>query len=173
MTSLFKTKRRIRAQLMSRHNMFRVLPAMILSLSLAGTPVSAQVTGNVETVQNMLQAYGLQVKRTKDQAGDPMLTSRLEGINFDIYFYGCTAGAQCESAQFSTGFDLPDGMALAKVNDWNRDRRYGKAYLNDENDPYVEYDINLSDDGVGTKNFDVSIEIWRSVITDFRNYIGW
>lgn len=173
MTSPFEPRRYIRARITSKPEMSRLLPAIVLLLSLGAVQSSAQVTGSVDIVQGMMQAYGIQVKRSTDQAGDPMLTSRLEGIDFDVYFYGCTLDAQCDSVQFSTGFNLPNGMTLAQVNDWNRDRRYGKAYTDDSNNPYIEYDINLSNDGVGTKNFDVSLEIWRSVITDFRNYIGW
>lgn len=147
--------------------------AAVLSLSLFPFGAPAQVLADPDTVQTMLETYGLKVKRGTDQAGGAMLSSRIEGTNFDVLFYGCQPQGSCDSIQFSTSFDLPNGLDAAQVNGWNRDRRYGKAYLDDQGDPILEYDINLDADGVGPKNFDSSIEIWRAVMADFRQYIGW
>lgn len=153
--------------------MFRLLSVAACCLSITATSLPAQVTGDVDVIQNLLETYGLKTKRGTDPAGDVMLTSRIEGISFDVYFYGCGKNAPCDSVQFSAGFDLPNGLSAEQLNSWNRDRRYGKLYTDDHGDPYLEYDINLDGDGVGPKNFDSSLEIWHSLITDFRNYIGW
>lgn len=153
--------------------MFRLLFVAVCSLSICATSLPAQVTGDIDVIENLFETYGLKTKRGTDPAGDVMLTSRLEGISFDVYFYGCGKNVPCDSIQFSAGFDMPNGLTPAQINEWNRDRRYGKVYVDDQGDPYIEYDINLDGDGVGAKNFDTSLEIWHSLINDFRTFIGW
>ncbi|MBD3785531.1 MAG: YbjN domain-containing protein [Sphingomonadales bacterium] len=132
----------------------------------------AQVVGDLDVVMNLLQDYGLKVTKDTDIVGDPLLSTRIEGTNFDVYFYSCDEGP-CQSIQFSAGFDLENPMSAGKINEWNRDKRFGKAYLDDEGDPYIEYDINLDYDGVGAKNFDDTIDLWRVVLADFRDFIDW
>lgn len=142
------------------------------ALTLSAMPVSAQVIGDADVIANLMQSYGLIVEQDRDDYGDPRLTSRLEGTRFSVYFYDCEQGS-CESIQFTAGFDLDTPMPLQRVNDWNRDKRFGKVYLDDEGDPYVEYDVNLDLDGVGARNFDDTLDIWRQVLTEFRDHIDW
>ena len=132
----------------------------------------AQVVGDPDVVMTLLQDYGLKVTKDTDKVGDPLLSTRIEGTNFDVYFYSCDEGP-CQSIQFSAGFDLENPMSAGKINEWNRDKRFGKAYLDDDGDPYIEYDINLDFDGVGAKNFDDTIDLWRVVLADFRDFIDW
>jgi hypothetical protein len=148
-----------------------VVPALALGL-LAALPVRAQVVADADVVRAFLEAYGLRVTSETDSSGDPVLSSRVEGTGFKVFFYGCDGG-QCESIQFSTAFDLDRPLTAAKVNEWNRDKRYGKAYIDDEGDPFIDMDVNLDFDGVGAKNFDDTIDLWRAVLSDFRDYIDW
>lgn len=132
----------------------------------------AQVVGDPDVIMNLLQDYGLKVTKGTDNVGDPLLSTRIEGTNFDIYFYSCDDGP-CQSIQFSAGFDLDNPMSAGKINEWNRDKRFGKAYLDDDGDPHIEYDVNVDLDGVGAKNFDDTIDLWRVVLADFRDFIDW
>lgn len=146
--------------------------SIVAAASLAAAPLQAQVVGDPDVIQNFLQSYGLQVSRDTDSSGDPRLSSRIEGTNFKVYFYGCKKGV-CDSIQFSSGFDLSKPMSAWKINEWNRKKRFGKAYLDDEGDPYIEYDVNLDFDGCGGKNFDDTIDLWRVVLNEFKDFIDW
>lgn len=148
-----------------------ILGALIAPLLGIGA-AQAQVVGDPDVVQNLMQTYGLQVTQDTDSVGDPMLSTRIEGTNFDVYFYSCEEGP-CQSIQFSAGFDLDQPMSASTINEWNRDKRFGKAFLDDEGDPHIEYDINLDHDGIGAKNFDDTIDLWRVVLADFRDFIDW
>ncbi|MBZ4023632.1 YbjN domain-containing protein [Rhodobacter sp. TJ_12] len=146
--------------------------AVALAALVGATPVQSQVVGDPDVIRSFMESYGLQVSRDTDNAGDPRLSSRIEGTNFKVYFYGCNKG-RCDSIQFSAGFDLRDPMSAWKINEWNRKKRFGKAYLDDEGDPYVEYDVNLDFDGCGGRNFDDTIDLWRVVLGEFRDFIDW
>lgn len=145
---------------------------MGLAMALGTLPAQAQVMGDPEVVASFLEDYGLRVARDTDSTGDPLLSSRIEGTNFKVYFYGCEE-FPCDSIQFSSGFDLAQPLSAMMINEWNRDKRFGKAYLDDEGDPYIELDVNLDMDGVGGRNFDDTIDLWRVVLSEFRTYINW
>lgn len=150
-----------------------MIRSTLLALSLLASPAGAQVVGDPDVIRTLMTDFGLIVEKDMDDSGDPRLTSRIDGTGFGVYFYDCTADTNCQSIQFSAGFDLENPMSMQMVNEWNRGRRFGKVYLDDEGDPYIEMDINVDFEGVGRKNFDDSLDIWRLVLSEFRDHIDW
>ncbi|PCD76511.1 YbjN domain-containing protein [Pseudothioclava arenosa] len=147
--------------------------ALALGFALAAPAANAQVMADVDVIAVFLQEFGLPTEKTVDPDGDPKIESRIEGTRFAVYFYGCDNGKECDSIQFSTGFDLKEPMTLEAANAWNRDKRFGKVYLDEDGDPYIEYDVNTDFDGIGSENFDDSIDLWRALLAEFRDYIDW
>ena len=49
------------------------------------------------------------------------------------------------------------------MNAWNRDRRFGKAYIDADGDIAIEMDVNLWG-GVTPKNLDDTFDWWRIVL---------
>lgn len=153
--------------------MTRWLFTLITAAALAAPAARAEmIEANPDQIAAAFTAYGLPVERGLDDAGDPRIDSRVEGVHFQVLFYNCEL-LECRSIQFVAGFDMEDGMAMSRVNGWNRGKRWGKVYLDDENDPFVEMDVNLDFGGVTSEGFDDSIDIWRLVIDEFKDYIDW
>lgn len=152
----------------------RPSPRLLLAAAVAAAavPASAQVVGDAEVISLLMTDYGLAVEPGTHPDGTPELASRIDGTRFRVLFYGCDPGP-CETIQFTTGFDLARPISAARLNDWNRDRRFGKAFVDDEGDPFVEMDVNLYGDGVGRRNFEDTLDLWRQVLSDFRDFIGW
>lgn len=146
------------------------LLAALLALPPAAAP--AQVVGDPGVIGLLMTDHGLRVAEDVNPDGTPELHSRMDGIRFRVLFYGCDP-RPCQTVQFTTGFDLARPMTLARINDWNRDRRFGKAFLDDEGDPFVEMDVNLYGEGIGRRTFDDTLDLWRQVLGDFRDHIGW
>src|SRR5690606_13260757 len=97
---------------------------------------------DVEQLAGLLADAGYRATAGRDGEGDPMLSSSAAGANFNIYMYGCES-ERCKSLQFIAGFDLADGITLQRINEWNRDKRYGSAYLDDEDDLWLQMDLDL------------------------------
>lgn len=115
---------------------------------------------------------GYKAEITTDSTGDPKVMSAADGSNVSIYFYGCKGeGPRCNSIQFVSAFDLDDGMSLSRINLWNRENRFGRAYLDDENDPYVEMDVDV-EHGFTTESLATWIDTWTQVLPRFKSYIG-
>jgi len=122
-----------------------------------------------------LQKAGYKAELTKDETGDPLITSAADGRSFKVYFYDCDKqgdGGRCKALQFSAGFDLKTPLTLDKVNEWNRKNRYLKAYLDDDGDPYVQYDVNVNA-GRTVAGLDDDFGVWTGMIDDFTAFIGW
>jgi hypothetical protein len=120
-----------------------------------------------------LQGAGYSARIGTDKVGDPMITSGVAGTNFQIFFYNCTDHRQCATVQFHSGYDLSTPVSLVRINEWNSSQRFGRAYLDKENDPILEMDVDLDDGGVSALLFIDNIEFWASVLGRFEKHIGY
>lgn len=149
--------------------------ATLAALALATTPALAKpyAAGGVtaQEVADALKARGLKADIQTDGQGDPMIKSASDGVNWTVYFYSCKSG-RCASIQFSAGFDLNDGITAAKANEWNYTKRFARAALDDEMDPYIRYDID-AERGFTSEGLDLAIETYQLVLPVFTDFIGY
>jgi len=124
-----------------------------------------------EWVAGVLHAKGYKAVIGVDNDGDPKVSSAADGTNFTIFFYGCHGTRRCESLTFQAGFDLDDGFSATKINAWNKDKRFLKAWLDDENDPYVEMDLDV-EHGSTSANLADYVDTWSTILPNFKRYIG-
>ncbi|RCW88337.1 YbjN domain-containing protein [Paracoccus lutimaris] len=149
----------------------RPLFPLLVAMLCVAPPAFAQVLGDPDQIAGLMQEAGLQARHTTSAEGGPMLESSIDGVNFHVYFYECVPA--CAAIQFSAGFDLDEAMPMEMANLWNRDRRFGKVYLDRTGDPFIDMDIGLAGDGIGRENFRDALDTWRVVLSEFRDYIDW
>lgn len=58
-----------------------------------------------------------------------MVSGRLQGMKYVIYFYGCENHEKCKSIQFSSGYTNP--FTADQANEWNKKYRWVKAFSGD------------------------------------------
>ena len=93
-----------------------------------------------------------------------ILKTTIDGVNIDIYFLDCATNdkGRCSSVQFaaSWGVSSPD---LEKVNAWNRDKRFMRAYLTTTKTTlWAEYDMFLAPNG-STALLDKNLDMYRAL----------
>ena len=89
---------------------------------------------------------------------------------FGVDGYNCSGGG-CTEFLFSIGYDLENGFPLEKINEWNSTRLGGRAWLDDENDPWVDHVISLSGpDDRGA--FEEGFLLWMDVIYTFEEFLA-
>lgn len=144
-----------------------LLLALVAPLCVAQPAAAVELIDGTDPTQilDIVKGFG-SAELATDGAGDPSITGRMEGIRYGIFFYGCTDGRDCSELQLSTGWtdSRPD---LERLNAWNRDHRYGKAYIDDENDPCLEMTVNLKY-GVTRENLEDTIDWWKVAMTSFK-----
>lgn len=155
-----------------RQSVVTLALAAALGLVAARAQAAAYPAAGVtaKDVAAVLQAKGYQAEIVKDGTGDPMVKSAVDGTKYRVVFYECDKAGRCGALEFLVGFDLENGMALPRLNKWNRDERFGHAYLDDENDPYIQMDLN-ADNGFTSESLGGYVETWASLVPHFKRYI--
>lgn len=107
---------------------------------------------------------------TTDKDGDPLIRSSANDVKFGVFFYGCNGKPRCDSIQFSAGFSSKS-ISAAKIAQWNRTKRFGRAWTDDESDPWIEMDMDF-EHGATTEAVANDLDRWVGVITEFTKYIN-
>jgi len=146
--------------------------AFFMAGMLAAAPVDAQTidAADPQTVAGFLKAEGLSVTVKKDTDGDPLIESSLgKNQGFSVFFYNCTEHQACKTLQFYAGFTDSKADA-ARLNDWNRTKRFGRAYIDKVGDPVVEMDITTSG-GMPRSLFADNFRLWKILMSEFPEFI--
>jgi len=131
------------------------------------------ITGNsLDAIVASFERNGLKVALGKASDGDPRIESSDPDNPFTVHFYSCTENTDCGVIQFVAGWDLANGIPLAKIEEWNATKLWGQAYRDDDKDPWLAMTVNVRG-GVTVANFDDTVDWWRVVSGDFKKHIGW
>lgn len=134
--------------------------------SASALPAMADDTTSItpNLVFELARGYGSAELDTSGE--DPMISGRIEGVKYAVYMYGCKAVTdECTSLRFYAGWvtDTPDRKL---VNDFNRDFRFAKSYVDNDEDIVLEMDANLRG-GVSRSHVDDQFDWWRIVLEKF------
>lgn len=150
------------------------LAAAITAAMLAAPAAGAEETIDATDPERILaiaHSFG-EAALTTDNLGDPLIEGRIGEKDYRLLFYGCSEGRDCKTLMFSAGWegdDLTDDLTDEMMADWNREKRFGKAYLDEDGRATVEMNVNLHG-GVTRANLDDTIDWWRLVLAEFADY---
>ncbi|MDO5658231.1 MAG: YbjN domain-containing protein [Paracoccus sp. (in: a-proteobacteria)] len=136
-----------------------------------GYPSQAEalIFGSRDQVANALGAYGLS-NATVSPEGERPVTARLEGVDFTISFAGCEDADRCTNIVFAARFDA-ESVDLGRLNNWNAERRSGRAYLDPEGRVVIDRDISIAG-GMNAATFNQNIDEWARTLRSFAAIIG-
>ena len=152
-------------------------PACLTAIALlcayaASAPAQSLVdASDAEKLGEIIRDLGYRATVSTDGVGDPMISTSVGGTDVTIFFYGCEDNANCRTLLFKVGYDLEDGTTLEVINAWNEMNLFGRAYLDDESDPWIEMAVNLYG-GVSRANFEDTFDWWDVVVGQFEDHIG-
>ncbi|MDB5528605.1 MAG: YbjN protein [Devosia sp.] len=141
-----------------------------LVLALTGSAYAANITASdTDEILNVARGYGSASISTSSN-GNPMITGRIDGVNYVFYFLGCTDNRDCQNGYFYLGFaDLKPKIEI--INDWNRDNSFSRAYLDQDQDAVVESDVYMAQ-GISTEALDGQFGIWADTMSKFADHVG-
>ena len=121
---------------------------------------------------NIIQDLGYRATLEVDGEGDPLIRSSVGGTQFNLVFYGCSEQHDnCQILLFKAGYELDDKVGMDVINQWNATRLFGRAYLDDVNDPWIELVLNVQG-GVTRTQFEKTFEWWETSVGQFEDEIG-
>ena len=133
---------------------------------------SALLDGNsVDDILNLARGYGSAIAGTQD-SGAPKISGKIEGQPYTIYFSSCDSKTHkdCEDLDLYAGY-LGIKPSADKINGWNRDTRFARAYLDSDGDAGMDMDINLLH-GVSSDNLDSSLGLWAQLVKKFTAFVN-
>jgi hypothetical protein len=141
-----------------------------LALAMTVTAQAQTLTAsNTDEILNAARGYGAATLTTQSN-GDPQITGKVDGISYQIYFRNCTDNKDCEDLNFYVGF-LDVKPTLEVINDWNMNKRFSRAYLDQDKDAVVEMDLDMVK-GVSPEYLDSQVGLWTLVVGQFADHVG-
>jgi len=141
-------------------------------LALAAPVVGQELVDGSSTaeIETIAKGYG-SATLEEQPGGDPRIAGSINGIPYYVFFMNCADATPCEDLNFYAAFG---GVKppLDVINEWNRDRRFGNAYLDADLDAAIEFDVNL-EHGVSRDNLDAAFSIWAVVLEQYTAHVGY
>lgn len=126
---------------------------------------------NPGQIAAFMNRSGFSAKVEKDSQGDPMITANGDNGKFGILFYDCDKGGAlanrfCTDMEFMSVYNVSRKPKLSKLNKWNAEQGFGKAYLRKDGKVTLAMPINLAK-GVSEGFIMSSLEWWVAVMSEF------
>jgi len=134
-------------------------------------PATAQEQAEVYTIADpelvleLAKGFG-SAALEKDSSGDPMISGRVQGLKYVVWFYGCKEAVNCRSIQLSAGYT--DEYSLEKANDWNAKYRWIKAFEKDGSNFRMDIDFK---GGITRANLEAQLATWDSFVGDIKESV--
>lgn len=148
--------------------------AIIAAGAIACTPAAAaakNVTADPALVAKAMQEAGYQAAIEKLSNGLPYIQSSSGGAPFRVFFLGCEAGGKgCKWVQFFAGFTTAKSPSLEQMNAYARDNPWGRIYIDVEDDPVIELDVDLEAGGMSPELFKDNLEYWAAAMGRFSRF---
>ncbi|MFN3932638.1 MAG: YbjN domain-containing protein [Brevundimonas sp.] len=129
---------------------------------------------SVEAVRAWLTSKGGTVSAVNREEGETWLNVTDGPLSWVIFFYSCQADV-CGDIQYAASFSNP-GVTQAMVNDWNRERRFLKAFFapgEAGGDPtaVVQYDVLIHSADV--EQLADPTALWLDLVGAFGTTVGY
>ncbi|BBL94652.1 hypothetical protein TthHC11_21860 (plasmid) [Thermus thermophilus] len=135
-----------------------------------GQEVRTAVT--LEEVEALLQAWGFRHERMEGD-GKPYLLLYFGDLKATLQLLLCE-DTRCRALLLQavfTGFTPEDRPDHARLNGWNREKLFSRAYLDEDGDPVLEADLDL-EGGVTNGAIRALLENFRDSMREFIGWIG-
>jgi hypothetical protein len=122
---------------------------------------------NPEEMQKILQDIGYRAEILKNDEGKRRIRTRIGSWNVTLNFYSCDdSETSCKSVGLRTFFTNDTKKTAAFANDWNRTKRFSKAYIDNDNDVNIEFDM-LFRNGVTKENIRAYLDVYEDQLKEF------
>lgn len=142
--------------------------ALVMSFSVSATAqeqAEVYTIADPELVLELAKGFG-SAALEKDSSGDPMISGRVQGLKYVVWFYGCKEAVNCRSIQLSAGYS--DEYSVEKANDWNAKYRWIKAFEKDGSNFRMDIDFK---GGITRANLEAQLATWDSFVGDIKESV--
>lgn len=111
---------------------------------------------------------------SRDALRDPVIEASFDAHPYQISFYGCYLGRHCTAVLFQSRLSKPEWEKKPPrarlLGDWNRQKLFGKAYLDDENRAVLEHSV-MMEAGIAPDTLRAALKIWLSALREYSDHL--
>ena len=149
-----------------------LLLAGIVTQASAQTPTSMVGAHDPASVVAALQMGGYKAELDVDSSGDPLIKTEFSQMPSSIAFYGCNQDhAECDSLMFVTGFDREKAWDAKSAIEISEKIRFAAVWLDDEDDPWISWDMVTGREGVPVGTFSAGIRKYAETVDDVADLV--
>lgn len=129
---------------------------------------------SIEAVRAWLTSKGGTVSAINREDGETWISITDGPLTWVVFFYSCQADV-CGDIQYAASFSNPT-VTQAMVNDWNRDRRFLKAFFapgqaGGDSTAVVQYDVLIHEGDV--EQLTDPTALWVELVNAFATTVGY
>lgn len=141
--------------------------------ALAATPAQAELVSaaNPQKIKEIMESRGWPANLVMNAGEDPYIESDRDGLQFLVIFMNCTAGRNCRTLQYYMGFGAAKNVSLERFNEWNREKRFARAYRSKKGAPVLEMDVDVDFKGIPRENLSETFNTWAALMDSYRDFV--
>lgn len=142
--------------------------------TLAAAPAHAELVNatNPATIKALVESQGWPAKVIRKDGSAPYIESSRNDLKFLVLFMNCNdAGENCKTLQYYMGFSDAKDVAFERINEWNKGKRFARAYRDESGDPVLEMDVDVDFAGIPRENLSDSFSTWAALMDAYREFI--
>ena len=147
-----------------------------VGLSNASIQAPAASSGSYFADPQQIAAYlrqrGQAAEISTDNDGDPRIATSSQGARYNVFFYGCTNGRNCNSITLESSFRLTNNATLEQLNAWNIRKRYAYAVQRTDRSFALRMDVAMVG-GLSEEMFVETVRLWDGQLGDFLRHINY
>ena len=111
----------------------------------AATPAHAELVNAKDPakIKEIVESQGWPATLITKADEDPYIESNRNGLKFLVLFMNCEENKDCKTLQYYMGFSDAKEVTVERLNQWNKDKRFARAYRDDAGGPVLEMDDGL------------------------------
>jgi len=121
-------------------------------------------------IANFLRGRGYAAEVTTDSDGDPTIRTRSQGVTWNVLFYGCQGGRNCNAITFESTYEPNAQSGLDNLNAWSVSKRYAYAVRRNDGIVALRMDV-LMIGGISEQLFQESHGLWETQLGAFLRHI--
>lgn len=151
----------------------RAALALGAALAFSAAPAHAELVNakSPATIKAIVESQGWPATIVTKADEDPYIESSRNGLKFLVLFMNCDDHKNCKTLQYYMGFNDAKDVSLDKLNKWNKEKRFARAYKDDEGDPVLEMDVDVDFAGIPRENIGETFNTWASLMDSYREFI--
>ena len=130
------------------------------------------ITADPPVVIKALNGLGYPAELGPEKLDEPYIIAKADDVEVYVYFYDCQNGRKCGSIMLSSVFDTTGiPVSTEKMNGWNEQRRFTRAYLDANGNAAIDMDVIMSGVGLDEKLFGEVVQTYLSLMFEFSGFV--